>query len=1066
MTITIGINECIAVFSAILALFSTYFAYRQYWHFIKEKKNQMILNKKFGSELFGKETIERSTYCYVEPNCTNVDPTREAEPKNLCMVRGNIFSVIDDYLLQELPKKNSIHHILILADSGMGKTSFLLNYYAYNQEKSKKRRQRITLVPLGMPNVDKYIDQIKNKENAIIFLDAFDEDTKAIKDHRERLNILMEKCHQFKRVVITCRTQFFPTDEEIPKETGIIKVAPRKAGEQGIYIFNKLYLSPLSDKQVDEYLKKRFKWNRKKRKIAKLLIQKIPNLKVRPMLLAYIPDLIDSGHEDIQNSYQLYEIMIDNWLEREKRWVKNKEGLRQFSEKLAFDLYINRGNRGHEKIPFNELSVLAKEWNIQLEDWQLTGRSLLNRDAEGNYKFAHRSIMEFLFIVHFFKMKLEERTFIEWSDQQKLFCLEFLHLSTADLSSADLTNTNLENIKLKNVRGLPEWVQKGMDKEGVYTQRRLIEAIKKGFKNLEGAYLINADLKKADLRKANLNNASLRNARGLPEWVIKGIDKNGIFTKELLVKTIKEGFKNLAGAYLINADLKFAELSSANLSYTDLENAELSEANLENADLIGAYLINADLKYTELSETKFKNARGLPEWVIKGIDENGVFKKELLAKAINKGFNNLEDVKFKNTKGLPEWFIKGMDEKGLYTIERLVESIKKGFKKIDGVDLKNVKGVPEWVQKGMDEKGVYRQERLVESIKNARRLPEWVIKGIDENEVFTKELLVKAIKKGYNNLEDVQLKDTKGMPEWVQKGMDEKGVYTQERLIESIRKGLKKIDGVNLKNADLKNADLNNADLSFANLENAVLICANLSGANIANANLSEANLSGAILMEANLTNIKLTNVNLENTCLLNAKGLPEWVQKGMDEEGLYTKGRLVKAIKQGVNLKNANLENTNLESANFESTDLCKANLKGANLTNANLTNANLKEADLTTTNLTKADLKKADLYKANLTDANLKEANLTDANLESAKLESVNLYKAILESVNLYKANLKRANLSFSNLSHADLRFSNLLYADLYSANLIQAKLYNAKLLSAKNIPEWIIKRLDLGL
>jgi len=425
-TINIGLNEFVAIFSAMLALLSTYFAYRQYKHFIKEKNNQRILKKNFGADLFGKEVIQSSTYCYVEPNCTDIDPTREAEPKNIFMIKGNMFSVLDEYLLKELPRKETIQHILILADSGMGKTSFLLNYYAYNQKKSKRKRQRIALVPLGISNVSEYIDKINHKESTIIFLDAFDEDTSAINDHRGRLEFLMDKCRQFKRVVITCRTQFFPSDEEIPKETGIIKVGPRKAGEKGTYTYNKLYLSPLNDVQIEKYLKNRFKYNWKKRKKAKLLIQKIPNLKVRPMLLSNIPELI-TNKKEIEYSFQLYEIMINNWLEREHGWV-NKEGLRSFSERLAFDIYLNREKRKTEKIPQNELTVLANEWNIKLEGWQLTGRSLLNRDTIGNYKFAHRSIMEFLYVVHFFKMNTKERPLIKWTDQQKKFAIDYIKM--------------------------------------------------------------------------------------------------------------------------------------------------------------------------------------------------------------------------------------------------------------------------------------------------------------------------------------------------------------------------------------------------------------------------------------------------------------------------------------------------------------------------------------------------------------------------------------------------------------------------------------------------------------
>ena len=52
-----------------------------------------------------------------------------------------------------------------------------------------------------------------------VFLDALDEDTKAIADHKERISELMQLAKKFKRVIISCRTQFFLKDEEIPIET-------------------------------------------------------------------------------------------------------------------------------------------------------------------------------------------------------------------------------------------------------------------------------------------------------------------------------------------------------------------------------------------------------------------------------------------------------------------------------------------------------------------------------------------------------------------------------------------------------------------------------------------------------------------------------------------------------------------------------------------------------------------------------------------------------------------------------------------------------------------------------
>ncbi|MCP4688613.1 MAG: hypothetical protein GY859_11220, partial [Desulfobacterales bacterium] len=207
-------------------------------------------------------------------------------------------------------------------------------------------------------------------------------------------------CKKFRRIIITCRTQFFRKDEEIPLDTGILRIGPRKAGVKGSYEFRKLYLSPFNDKDIKRYLIKRYPfWRYPIRRKALAMALKIPLLSARPMLLAHIPDVVEAGGE-ITYVFQLYDIMIEAWLERESAWVE-KAPLREFSERIAIDLYVNREARGMERVSYDDLPELAENWDIPLEQWQLSGRSLLNRDAEGNFKFAHRSIMEYLFVQRF-----------------------------------------------------------------------------------------------------------------------------------------------------------------------------------------------------------------------------------------------------------------------------------------------------------------------------------------------------------------------------------------------------------------------------------------------------------------------------------------------------------------------------------------------------------------------------------------------------------------------------------------------------------------------------------------
>ncbi len=432
--------EPILVISSLAAVTSVVFALWRLW---QQRRTQRLLEKSFGSELYGPEIIERSMRYYIPPDCSSVDPAQEAEIRQVKVTKQKLFAMVDIHLTEDSANR----HLLLLADSGMGKSSFVLNYYARNQLLSKRKRNRLAVVPLGIPDADEYIAKIPDPNNTVLFLDGFDEDTRAIKDHRQRLQQLMYVCRHFKRVLMTCRTQFFTRDEEIPRETGIVRVGPPKVGEGRTYEFWKLYLSPLSDEQVQAYWRKRYRWSRHKRKQATEFVNKIPSLSTRPMLLAYIPDLLESGAK-IKYAFQLYKILVEKWLERESHWVKIDD-LRQFSERLAIALYINRRRRGTERIPRAELNVLAKEWNIPLDEWQLSGRSLLNRDAEGNYKFAHRSIMEYLVVKRF--VDGDPACYdIDWTDQMKVLLWEIIHHHVAakkpitfDVKKADLSGLQL-----------------------------------------------------------------------------------------------------------------------------------------------------------------------------------------------------------------------------------------------------------------------------------------------------------------------------------------------------------------------------------------------------------------------------------------------------------------------------------------------------------------------------------------------------------------------------------------------------------------------------------------------
>jgi len=168
--------------------------------------------------------------------------------------------------------------ILVLADTGMGKTTFLINlflkYLKKKNNTSFRQKFPIKLYPIGDSETFKDIDRLPNKENTILLLDALDEDIQALKDYNSRLQEIIKKVKKFKRVIITYRTQFFPSEVEIPSKAGIFSW-----GGSGEYEFQKYYLSVFDQKDINKYLFKKYGFFRRSTKIrAQQIIKKVEAL--------------------------------------------------------------------------------------------------------------------------------------------------------------------------------------------------------------------------------------------------------------------------------------------------------------------------------------------------------------------------------------------------------------------------------------------------------------------------------------------------------------------------------------------------------------------------------------------------------------------------------------------------------------------------------------------------------------------------------------------------------------------------------------------------------------------
>lgn len=329
---------------------------------------------------------------YDEPNKATTATTRESMT-SFC---GRI-----------LKENNSNERLyMVLAGSGMGKTTFMVNmfcHYINNRMTRKGLPFDIRLLRLDDENVIERIQTIVRDPSVIanktiLLLDALDENRHASEDFKKFQAELEEVIEPFKLVMITCRSQFFDSENLIPENTGWVSTGR----EKNLINYNKIYISPFSGEDITRYLSIKYKGHKKKRKQAQLIVGKCKNLMVRPLLLSYIDDLIEEGDVKYTELSDIYETLIDKWLQREVNSIqdkeernKQKETLCRFSVDIAKTIYSNWKDVKSMQLSPEQMDTFMKSYGYNDLPFDVKRRSLINRNASGSFKFAHKSFLEY-----------------------------------------------------------------------------------------------------------------------------------------------------------------------------------------------------------------------------------------------------------------------------------------------------------------------------------------------------------------------------------------------------------------------------------------------------------------------------------------------------------------------------------------------------------------------------------------------------------------------------------------------------------------------------------------------
>jgi len=413
--IWLGVSEKLSGLFALIAIIIIYLLYtlsKSFYNKYKTRKASKDL-----APYYTEHDVKRATKYFIPTNWQNISPTKEEEPsianKYIARAKEELIPFFINNIFQG--KKESDKFYLILADSGMGKTTFLINLYMKYNSIFRKSKYDMKMLPFGREDIIQRIKDIADNQdkakNTILLLDAFDEYKGLIptkisdgltddERFRKLLDEIFDITKDFRNVIITSRTQYFPAQEESPYELKIPCF-----GKVGFHKLSKLYLSPFDEKDIKKYLNKKFGiitfWNyKKKRKAKKITNSDSFKLMVRPMLLAYIDLLVDEDRNYI-STFDIYDTLVKKWIEREgtkRKYDKEvreqfKLDLLKFSKLVAIHIYKSgEYSKGIEK---NVAQDICEKHNINLEGYEITGQSLLTRDVANNWKFAHKSIYEF-----------------------------------------------------------------------------------------------------------------------------------------------------------------------------------------------------------------------------------------------------------------------------------------------------------------------------------------------------------------------------------------------------------------------------------------------------------------------------------------------------------------------------------------------------------------------------------------------------------------------------------------------------------------------------------------------
>ncbi len=344
---------------------------------------------------------------YVEPHLQERSPGgQEGVPPPV--PRQPAFALLNQFLGSgPLQTEDGSHQLFLLGEAGCGKTYLLLLLKLLFLSGSWPQNCRCELLRLG-PDTLAQIAPIERKNDTILLLDGLNDDPAARRQLRERLLALLAWGAQFRRVIVTCRTHFFPDLQVDRAGRQII---------QGLEGYNcpVLHLSPFVHQQMQELLRRQlaarsgyfslqgFGAGRQRMRAAFELAGQIPLLRQSPLFLRQIETLLNADAGQAQELRSLCHALFRQWLKQCQQRLQAAQPNKQlpddeemFSNCIKLAGWLEKRNK--PVITALELQRLfcqnsAHCWLEQLPPDQ---DALLEKSSNGGFRFRHEIFREFL----------------------------------------------------------------------------------------------------------------------------------------------------------------------------------------------------------------------------------------------------------------------------------------------------------------------------------------------------------------------------------------------------------------------------------------------------------------------------------------------------------------------------------------------------------------------------------------------------------------------------------------------------------------------------------------------